>query len=147
MGIEIPISTKQPTVENRQAKRYRYRGDATVRRLELGEPLPGCILDLSARGCLLRLPDLTNLEVDAVVDMSINSKLVAFRAVGSVRHCSPNRHLIGISFMSLSRRGEADLLELIAELESAEEAGRGCVQEIRVSRLEERPAGTQDAPR
>lgn len=130
MGVEIQMSGARRSVENRQAKRYRYQADATVRRLELPDTLSGRILDLSARGCLLRLPNLSDFAVDSLVDVCVNSNAVTFRALGSVRHCSQNRRLIGLSFVNLTRRGQLDLIELIAELEASEHSGQSLTHEI-----------------
>jgi hypothetical protein len=134
MGVEIQMSGAPRSVENRRAKRYRYQADAAVRRLELPDTLPGRILDLSDRGCLLRLPNLTDFPVDSLVDICVNSRAVTFRALGSVRHCSRNRRLIGLAFVNLSRRGQVDLRELIAELEAAEQTGQSVAHEIVVLR-------------
>jgi hypothetical protein len=134
MGTELPITTKQRTSEKRQSKRYRYRGDAKVRQLETDLSLSGRILDLSARGCLLQMPDLSAFAVDTLVDMCVNTGWVSFRALGSVRHVNLNHWRIGISFIKLSRRGESELLELIADLEEAERAGRYGVLEISIAR-------------
>jgi hypothetical protein len=142
MGIEIQMTGRQRLVDQRQAKRYRFRGDATMRRLDSAPALRGCVLDLSERGCLLRLPDLSDLKVDELVDLSISSNAVSFRAVGEVRRCDPDRWRVGISFMNLTRRGEADLLDLIADLETAQQLGRACVQEIRVMRRDVPPPST-----
>src|SRR5580658_4740297 len=132
MGVELQMSGKPRSAENRQAKRYRYRGAVTVRRLESDPSLAGLILELSTTGCLLRLPDLTEYEVGSVVDIAVNSRAVAFRALGSVRHRSWTRGLPGIAFVNLSRRGQSDLLDLIADLEATEKAGSSGVHEITV---------------
>jgi hypothetical protein len=134
MGIELPMSGTRRTVENRQAKRYRYRGAVVVRRLESDPVLPGLVLELSTQGCLLRLPDLSEFAVGTVVDIVVSSHLVSFRALGSVRHRSRTRRVIGVSFVNLSRRGESDLLDLIADLEAEEQAGRAGVHQITVFR-------------
>jgi len=134
MGIEIPITAKQRTPEKREAKRYRFRGDAKVRQLETELALTGRIIDLSQRGCLLQMPSLSDYAVDTLVDMSVNTAWVSFRALGSVRHINLNHWRIGISFVKLTRRGEAELLELIGDLEKAEEAGRSGVLEISIAR-------------
>ena len=136
MGVEIQMNGARRLVENRQAKRYRYQADAAVRRLELPDTLPGRILDLSVRGCLLRLPNLSDFAVNSLVDVCVNSSAVTFRALGSVRHCSHNRRLIGLSFVNLTRRGQVDLLELIAELEAAEQAGQSLTHRIVVLKHE-----------
>jgi hypothetical protein len=132
MGVEIKMSGEPRPAEKRQARRYRYRGETTVRRLNSDPSLPGCILNLSTRGCLLRLPDLSDFEIGTLVDISVHSKLIAFRALGSVRHCSRNRRLLGISFTNLSQRGEAALLDLIADLEANAQAGRSAIHQITV---------------
>jgi len=146
MGIEIPITTKQRTSERRQNKRYRFRGNAKVRQLETELSLPARVLDLSARGCLLQMPDLSAFAVDTLVDMSVNTGWVSFRALGSVRHVNLNHWRIGISFVKLTRRGESELLELIADLEEAERAGRSGVLEISLTRHKGSPAPRLDEP-
>ena len=108
-----------------------------MRRLDSDPSLPGCILDLSARGCLLRLPDLYDFEVGMLVDIGIHSKQVEFRALGSIRHCGRRRRVLGVSFVNLSRRGESDLLDLIAGLEADEQAGRSGVHQITIFRYNE----------
>jgi hypothetical protein len=141
MGKEIQMSGERRSSENRQPPRFRYRGETTVRRLDTNPSLPGHVLDLSARGCLLRLPDLAEFEVGALVDMSITSNLISFRALGSVRHRSRRRRLLGISFVNLTQRGQADLLALIDSLEKDEQAGRSVVQEITIlPHLAQRPS-------
>jgi hypothetical protein len=146
MGIETPISTKQRTPEKRETKRYRFRGDAKLRRLESDHSLPGRILDLSAHGCLLQVPDLSDFAVDTLVDMCVNTGWVSFRALGSVRHRNRKHLRIGISFVNLSRRGESELRELIADLEKAERAGRSDVLEISIARHKGAPHHHLDAP-
>jgi c-di-GMP-binding flagellar brake protein YcgR len=132
MGIEIQMSGTPRSAENRQAKRYRYRGAVTVRRLESDPSFSGLILELSTTGCLLRLPDISEFEVGSVVDIAVNSRAVAFRALGSVRHRSHTRSLLGVAFVNLSRRGQSELLDLIADLEATEKAGDSGVHEITV---------------
>jgi len=122
MGIEIQMNGTPRQTDNRRARRYRYRGEAVIRRLGLDPSTAGSTLDLSTRGCLLKLPDLTNLEVDAPIEVNIYSNVVSFRALGTVRHRSPSRSLVGIAFVNLSRRGESDLYELLAELALAQQS-------------------------
>ena len=134
MGIEIKMTGNAGSAEHRQARRYRFRGDATARPLESNETLPGRILDLSTLGCLLMMPNLSEFALGTLVDISVNTSSIAFRALGAVRHSNPSHWRIGISFVNLSRRGEADLLELIAELAAAGQLGRSCIHEITVIR-------------
>ena len=134
MGIEIPMTGNAGSAEHRQARRYRFRGDATARPLESGIALPGRVLDLSALGCLLMVPNLSEFAVGTLVDVSVNSSSIAFRALGSVRHCSRSRKLLGIAFVNLSRRCEADLLELIDDLDSAEQMGSAAAPKITILR-------------
>jgi hypothetical protein len=110
--------------ENRRGKRYRYSAEATLRQLESGLTLPGVLLDLSNRGCLVRLFDSADIEIGTFLDLSVNSNAVSFRALGEVRHCSLEPCLIGISFMTLNRRGPADVRDLIDELESRQQSKR-----------------------
>jgi hypothetical protein len=140
MGIEIRMSGTPRSTENRQVKRYRYRGQAILRRLDEGESLPARILNLSLRGCLLRLPDLSDFAVGALVDLGVSTSLATFRALGSIRHCSHRRRLLGISFVNLTRRGEAELLDLIADLEAAEQAGNSGVHQITIYKYDRPPS-------
>jgi c-di-GMP-binding flagellar brake protein YcgR len=134
MGIEIQMTANQRSTENRQFPRYRYRGEAVLRRLDSDPALPARVLDLSATGCLLRLPDLSEFEVGAMIDIYIHSAVAAFRALGSVRHRAHTRRVLGIAFVNLSKRGQTELFALIAELESAEQSGQPAVHEISVLR-------------
>jgi hypothetical protein len=138
MGVELQMSGKQRSVENRQVKRYRYRGGAAVRRLDTDPTQPGLVLELSIQGCRLRLPDLTDFEVGAAVDIAVSSHGASFRALGWVRHRSWTRKQLGIAFVNLSQRGEADLMELIADLEAEEQADG--LPEITVMRYANLPA-------
>jgi hypothetical protein len=130
MGVEIQMNPKRRSTENRGSRRFRYRGDVTLRRLGTGDTLRGTLLDLSVNGCLLRLPDLADLGVESSIEVCISSNLLSFRANASVRHRSRNRRLLGISFTTLSRSGQADLLELIADLESSPQPAHGSVEQI-----------------
>ena len=132
MGVELQMSGKRRSAENRQAKRYRYRGEVTVRRLDSDPTQPGLVLELSTQGCRLRLPDLSEFEVGSIVDIAVSSRAVSFRALGSVRHRSWTRRQLGIAFVNLSRRGESDLIDLIADLEAEAQAGRSGLQQITV---------------
>jgi hypothetical protein len=137
MGIEIEMPGNGGSAEHRSAKRFRLRGEATARALESDISLPGRVLDLSARGCLLVVPSLAPFAVDTLVDLSIRAANVNFRAVGSVRHHVPNHWRLGISFVNLSRRGQAELVELLEALELAEKQGRADGCEIRVMQISE----------
>jgi hypothetical protein len=124
----IPDKRERPKPdENRRAKRYRYSADATLRQLGSGLTFPGVLLDLSHRGCLIRLIDSADVEIGTFFDLSVNSNAVAFRALGEVRHCSLEPCLIGISFVNLNRRGPADVRDLIAELEKPERSPKRSV--------------------
>jgi hypothetical protein len=146
MGIQIPIATKQKTSERRQFKRYIYPGDAEVRQLAMELSLSGRILDLSASGCLLEMPNFFDFAIDAPVEICLNIGWVSFRALGSVRHVNPISGRIGISFEKLTRLGKSQLRELIVELEEAERAGRTGVLEISIASHKGAPYHPLDAP-
>jgi len=129
--------------ENRRTKRYRYSAEATLRQLERGLTLQGVLLDLSHRGCLIRLIDSADIEIGTFLDLSVTSNAVAFRALGEVRHCSGEPCLVGISFMNLNRRGPADVRDLIAELESHQQPKRSAKRSIHRTTPRVRPAGAQ----
>jgi PilZ domain len=118
------MSGEPGSVEDRRGKRYRYSADATLRQLDTGLTLPGVILDLSARGGLFRLSEPSGISVGTFVDLTVHSRSVTFRALGSIRHCSPELRLIGISFVNLNRLGQSELRELIKELESKQQPKR-----------------------
>ena len=110
MGIEIPIDSGQRMLEKRENKRYKSRGTAKVRKLERETMVSGRILDISGRGCLLQLSGPNYFMADTLVDMSVHTSWVDFRALGSVRHNNVGRCRIGISFVKLTRRGESRCL-------------------------------------
>ena len=127
-------------LQKRQNQRYKSQGNAKVRKLDTELLYTGRILDISASGCLIQLPGPTHFTVETLVDMSVNSSWVSFRALGSVRHLHKNRSKIGVSFVKLTQRGESELLELIAGLEQNKRTG---VLEIIVS---QHGSSTQDRP-
>lgn len=134
MGIEIPITTRQGTSDQRQSKRYRHRGHAKVRQLEADLSQAGRILNLSARGCLLQMSSVSDFAVDTIVDMCVKTSWISFRALGSVRHRNLISRKLGISFVKLTQRGESELLDIISELELAGQAGNSSVMEISIAK-------------
>jgi hypothetical protein len=139
MGIEIQMTGNSGSAEHRRTGRYRLRGEATARVLDSDLTMPGRILDLSTHGCLFATPCLVPIEIDSLLDMSISTSAVAFRAIGSVRHCLSNHERIGVSFVNLTRRGESELLQLIEVLKGAEQSGRTGTHEVAVIERIERP--------
>jgi c-di-GMP-binding flagellar brake protein YcgR len=144
MGKEIPITTGQRMLEQRQNQRYKSQGNAKVRKLETELLYAGRILDISARGCLLQMPGPSPFTVDTLVDMSVNTSWVTFRALGSVRNIHQNHWKIGVSFVKLTQRGEAELLELIASLEKAKQSKRSSVLEMSIARHDPSPQNHLD---
>jgi hypothetical protein len=134
---------RQKPDENRRTKRYRYSAEATLRHLECELTFPGVLLDLSHRGCLIRLIDSADIEIGTFLDLTVNSNAVAFRALGEVRHCSRKPCLIGISFVNLNRRGPADVRDLIAELESHQQSKRSAERSIHRTTPRPWPDGAQ----
>ena len=108
--------------------------------------MPGKIIDLSADGCLLMVPSLIGFEIGTVVDISVNTGAVSFRALASVRHRAPNHWRVGVSFVDLNRRGKAELSQLIEALEEAAQSGRPTACEITVLRTEEHPSLRRYSP-
>jgi hypothetical protein len=105
-------------VEQRCTERFRYGAAATLRKLDAEGTIPGVVVDVSAGGCLLKLDSPANIPVGTPVDIGVTSKAISFRALGTVRHVCPDEHLVGICFGSMNRRGQADLEDLLAELEA-----------------------------
>ena len=101
--------------------------------------MPGRIIDVSTSGCLLVVPCLAKFDIGTFVDMSVTTNTATFRALGTIRHCVPNHWRVGVSFVNLSRRGQAELLQLIAALEAAKQSGRPHSHEVTILRLDERP--------
>ena len=139
MGIEIPMHGNGGSAEHRRARRYRLAGEATARPLDTDITMPGRVVDLSASGCLLMVPCLAGFEVDTFVDMSVSTSAATFRALGTVRHRAANHWRVGVSFVNLNRRGQAELSQLIQVLEAAEQSGRPNSHEVTVLSLAERP--------
>jgi c-di-GMP-binding flagellar brake protein YcgR len=103
----------------RQHTRLPYTGKATIARIGTPQLHQAVVIDLSISGCLLRLCDRTDVEVDDVADISLQSADISFRARGSVRHVRNAGQLVGIHFDNLTQRGKAALQQLIAELEAS----------------------------
>jgi hypothetical protein len=139
MGIEIQMTGNGGSAEHRRTRRYRLRGDATARVLDSDVALPGRILDLSLRGCLLTLPSLARVEIDSLLDMSISTTAVSFRALGSVRYYLPNYWRIGVSFVNLTERGQSELSQLIDALKVADQMSRPRACQVAVLKLYVRP--------
>jgi hypothetical protein len=146
MGIEVQMHGNGGSAEHRSAKRYRLLGQVTARPLETDITMPGRVIDVSASGCLLMVPCLAKFAVDTFVDISVTTPAATFRALGSIRHCVPNHWRIGVSFVNLSRRGQAELGQLIEALEEAQQQGRTGSHEVTVLRLTERHALKRFSP-
>ena len=139
VGKEIQMRGNGGSADQRQARRYRLRGEATARPLETDITMPGRVIDLSAQGCLLMVPSLTGFEIGTIVDMSVSTDTVTFRALGRVRHRAPDHWRLGVSFVDLSRRGKSELSQLIEVLEEAAQQGRPTMCEVTVLRVAEYP--------
>jgi hypothetical protein len=112
------LSEESEWGERRHSERYRHGANATVRKLDAGNIMPGVVVDLCTGGCSIRLNSPPNIPVGTSVDISVTSKAVTFRALGTVRHSCVEQRLVGVSFGNISRSGQADLCDLIAELDA-----------------------------
>lgn len=146
MGIEIQMPGNAGSAEHRRAMRYRLRGEAMARPLDTDALMPGRVLDISPFGCLLAMPFLSPFEIGSLVDMSISTISVAFRALGVVRHLLPDHWRVGVSFVNLNRCGETELCQLIESLKLAHQAGRAATHEVTVIRHVERPPQFRFSP-
>ena len=102
----------------RQQTRRSYKASACICRAGTASQHEATVLDLSSTGTLLRLFRKGDFEVDDMVDISLQSSDLTFRARGSIRQIRDEGSLLGIKLESLSSRGRSMLDDLIRELES-----------------------------
>jgi hypothetical protein len=108
-----------PTSQGRrQEVRQHYKAHACVSRAGTATHHQASVIDLSPGGCLLRLAAKGDFQVDDLIDLSVQSSDISFRARGSVRQVREDGALMGIHLESLTARGKALLAELIKELEA-----------------------------
>ena len=93
-----------------------YKANASVCRAGAASQYQAAVIDLSSVGCLLRTQTKGDFEVDDLVDLSLQSSDLSFRARGTVRHVAEDGVALGIRLESLTTRGRAMLSELIKEL-------------------------------
>ncbi len=103
----------------RQELRRPYKGTATLARAGTNGIHQAAVIDVSSIGCLLRLMSKVDLDVDDLVDISVQSSDLSFRARGVVRHIREDGDLLGIRLDHLTARGKAMLLALTRELQDA----------------------------
>jgi c-di-GMP-binding flagellar brake protein YcgR len=102
----------------RQEVRQQYKANASISRAGTASQYQAAVIDLSSGGCLIRLLKKGDFEVDDLVDLSVQSSDISFRARGDVRQVREDGTVLGIRLQSLTARGKALIRELIQELES-----------------------------
>jgi len=121
---DIPIRVTRPQgsgvaqseEDRRQHPRFQCDGVAEIRSLSSGLRRSGMIVNLSLKGCLVRLGNDPCFRKGEAVEMTFCVRQLPVRIQGFVRQ----RHLgpgVGIEFTLLAERGKRRLMELIAELD------------------------------
>jgi len=104
--------------ERRKEPRYLCFGQVKLNRLP-GAILTGRIIDLSLGGCLIAMQRPAPLSQGSVVELTIQTRGTALRMIGIITFLGRQApRWMGISFKTLSKRGQSQLTELIAELEA-----------------------------
>lgn len=102
--------------DRRQHRRFQCGGEAEIRSLSSGLRRLGTIVNLSLKGCLVRLGNDPCFRKGEAVEMTFCVRQLPVRVQGFIRQ----RHLgpgVGVEFTLLAERGKQRLLELIAELD------------------------------
>jgi hypothetical protein len=104
--------------ERRKEPRYLCFGQVKLNRLP-GAILPGRIIDLSLGGCLIAMQRPAPVSQGSVVELTIQTRGTALRMIGIITFLGRQApRWMGISFKKMSKRGELQLMEIIAELEA-----------------------------
>jgi c-di-GMP-binding flagellar brake protein YcgR len=102
----------------RACPRYAVEGDCTLLLVGQGFSSPCHIVDLGLGGCRIHLRERLPVSAGARIEISFRINGVAFRFSGVTRW-TDGRHLAGIQFLGVSPRRREELVELIAEVETA----------------------------
>ena len=105
--------------ERRGSDRYIYGCEVTVAPAGTSDRHIARLFNLSSGGCLLGLDLPVALEQTMKVDLTLVSRDIAFRAVGSIRSRrdqGDHSTQLNVLFVTLGNRGRRDLEDLIAEL-------------------------------
>jgi hypothetical protein len=108
----------------RSETRFHYAGRATLSLADGRRSYSGEIVNLSNTGCLIRIPEAPPIEVDAILELNLQSSFLGLRARGVLRHTREGGKTLGIAFLNLSAQSRIDLLQLILQLEAASDVPR-----------------------
>lgn len=104
--------------ERRKEPRYLCFGQVKLNRLP-GAILPGRIIDLSLGGCLIAMQRPAPVSQGSIVELTIQTRGTALRMIGVITFVGRQApRWMGISFEKMSKRGQLQLAEVIAELEA-----------------------------
>jgi hypothetical protein len=102
----------------REQPQQLYYATATISLASAQTSHQATVVDLSRKGCLLRLRGPAGFEVGDIVELSVQSNDLTFRARASIRHVREQGSLVGLRLEGLTSRGSAYLATLVAELEA-----------------------------
>jgi hypothetical protein len=105
---------KDPEVGGRQHPRITYAGGtATVRCSNSGSNILCTLIDLIASGCLVSMPEPSQVTPNQMIEVRLDLTHLSFRAMGFVRHMNRPDNAVGIEFHRLSKEDKSDLDEFI----------------------------------
>jgi c-di-GMP-binding flagellar brake protein YcgR len=104
--------------QRRACPRYAVEGDCTLLLVRQGLSSPCSIVDLGLGGCRIHLRERLPVGAGVRVEISFKVNGVAFRFSGVTRW-TDGRHLAGVQFLEMSPRRREELVEVIAEVETA----------------------------
>jgi c-di-GMP-binding flagellar brake protein YcgR len=104
--------------QRRAYPRYAVEGDCTLLLVGHGFSSPCSIVDLGLGGCRIHVRDRLPAGAGVRVEITFKVNGVAFRFSGVTRW-TDGRHLAGIQFLEMSPRRREELVEVIAEVETA----------------------------
>jgi hypothetical protein len=115
----ISSAVPQNVPQDRRAHpRYAVDGDSVLLVVNRGISLQCRILELSLKGCRLRMLQPSTLAPQLRVEVAFKVHGAAFRFLGAIQWAG-NEHLIGIRFSHTVARHAEQLAEVISELEAA----------------------------
>lgn len=109
---------KASGVDRRAHKRYRCNGCATIAIVPSLPAAEARLHDISLSGCALRLLALDEFEPEMRVELRICSPYLAFRALGHICFARSTSRMVRLRYIDLNLRGQADILNFIADEES-----------------------------
>jgi hypothetical protein len=132
-GRTETVATQAP--ERREIPRFALDEEATLLLVSQSRPVPCRLADLSFAGCRLRAQERLRVEILSRVEVSFKINGIAFR-LSALVEWGDGGNEVGLCFVGLSQRRQAELAEVIRELE-ADHAGGDEAQ------ASEPPAGDQ----